>query len=35
VNGKTYIAAGQYVAVRTEYVSLTIRIEEISILEEE
>ena len=35
VNGKTFIAAGQYVAVRTEYVSLTIRIEEIIILEEE
>ncbi len=34
VNGSTYIAAGQTVSVKTEYVSLTIRIDDIVALEE-
>ena len=31
VNGSTYIASGQYVNVKTEYVTVTIRIDEISL----
>ena len=34
VNGKTYIAAGQYINVQTEYVTFTIRIEEIALYED-
>lgn len=30
VNGSTYLASGQYVNIRTEYVTVTIRIEDIS-----
>lgn len=35
VNGSTYIASGQYIDVQTEYVSVTIRIDEITLLEAE
>lgn len=35
VNGSVYIASGQNVNVRTEYVTVTVRIEEISLSESE
>ncbi len=34
VNGSTYVALGQYVDVKTDYVSVTIRIDEIELYEE-
>lgn len=34
VNGSSFIASGQYVAVKTAYATVTIRIDEISITEE-
>lgn len=33
VNGSTYVASGQYVDVKTEYVTVTIRIDDIAPLE--
>ncbi len=35
VNGSTHITSGQYVNVKTEYVTVTIRIENIALLESE
>lgn len=34
VNGSTYIASGQSINVRTDYVTVTIRVEEIALAEE-
>ncbi len=35
VGGSTFIASGQYIGVNTDYVSVTIRVDEIAVFEEE
>ncbi len=35
VNGSVFMASGQYVSIKTEYVSLTVRIDEITVYEAE